>query len=115
MASEWVRRFCMALPNATEQVQWENDLVFKVCRKMFAVMPLEPAPVWLSFKCADSEFGELTDLPGVIPAAYLARAKWVSLQSEDALPAAEVKRLLRQSYDLVVAKLPRKARAALGM
>jgi predicted DNA-binding protein (MmcQ/YjbR family) len=37
------------------------------------------------------------------------------LQSEDALPAAEVKRLLRQSHDLVVPKLPRKARAALGI
>jgi len=37
----------------------------------------------------------------------LARAHWVALESEDALSAAEIKRLLGRSYDLVVAKLPK--------
>ena len=81
---------------------------------MYAVVPLEPAPVRLSFKCMPEEFGELAQLPGIIPAPYMARAHWVALESEDALPAAELKRLLRQSYELVKAKLTKKARAALG-
>lgn len=112
---EWVRRFCLAMPGATEQVQWRDDLVFKVAGKMFAVMPLEagghahPEWPWLSLKCTPEEFAELTERPGVRPAAYLARAKWISLESEEAMERAEIERLLRKSYELVVAKLPRKA------
>jgi predicted DNA-binding protein (MmcQ/YjbR family) len=113
MGVEWVRRHCLSFPHATEQVQWEDDLVFKVGGKMFAVTPLEPRGVYLSFKCTTEEFGELTDLPGIIPAPYLARAQWIALESEDALPKAEIKRLLRKSYDLVLAKLTKKSRAAL--
>jgi predicted DNA-binding protein (MmcQ/YjbR family) len=114
MAVDWVRRCCMSFPHATETVQWEDDLVFKIGGKMFAMAPLVPAKVWASFKCTPEDFAELTERPGIIPAPYLARASWISLEHEDALPAAEVKRLLKQSYELVLAKLPRKARAELG-
>jgi predicted DNA-binding protein (MmcQ/YjbR family) len=113
MGVEWVRRFCLSFPHATERVQWEDDLVFKVGGKMFAVTPLEQRGVYLSFKCTAEEFGELADLPGIIPAPYLARAQWIALEREDALPKAEVKRLLRKSYDLVFAKLTKKAQAEL--
>lgn len=101
------------VPHATEQVQWGNDLVFKVAGKMFAAAPLEPAPVFVSFKCTPEMFAELTERPGIKPAAYAARYHWVSLESEDALPVQEIKALLRQSYDLVFAKLPKKVQAAL--
>ena len=108
-----VRRFCKALPHATETVQWGNDLVFKIGGKMFAVTVLEPAKVWLSFKTTPEQFSELTERQGIIPAPYLARAHWVSLEHEEAMGAAELKRLLRQSYDLVLAGLPKKTQAAL--
>jgi predicted DNA-binding protein (MmcQ/YjbR family) len=114
MGVDWVRRYCLSFPHATEQVQWEDALVFKVGGKMFAVTRLEPRDVYLSLKCTADEFGELTNLPGIIPAPYLARAQWIALEREDALPTAEIKRLLRKSYDLVLAKLTKKARTALG-
>jgi predicted DNA-binding protein (MmcQ/YjbR family) len=113
MNVDWVREFCMSLPHATEKVQWGNDLVFKVGGKMFAVVVLEPAAVWLTFKCTPEEFAELTERPNIIPAPYVARYKWVALQTKDALRASELEECLRQSYDLVVAGLPKKARAAL--
>jgi predicted DNA-binding protein (MmcQ/YjbR family) len=113
MNVDFVRRVCRSFPYATEAVQWEDDLVFKVGGKMYAVMPLEPAPVKLSFKCSPEDFAELIERPGIIPAPYLARAHWVALESEDAIPAAELKRRLRASYDLVLAKLTKKLRAAL--
>jgi len=80
---------------------------------MFAVMNLEPGATALSFKCSLDEFQELSERPGCLPAPYLARAQWIALERLDALPAREVHRLLRQSYDLVVAKLPKKARESL--
>ena len=113
MDIEWVRKFCLSLPHTTEQVQWGSDLLFKIAGKMYAVLPLEPAHVWLSFKCTDEEFVTLVDQPGIIPAPYLARAKWVALETEHPLRSNEIKRLLRQSYDLVFAKLPKKTREGL--
>ena len=114
MDIDWLRRYCLSLPHATESVQWGNDLVFKIAGKMFAVVVLEPAKVWLSFKCSPAEFAELTERPGIIPAPYVARYHWVALETEDALTAAEIKRLIRNSYDLVFAKLPKKTRGELG-
>ena len=110
MEVEWLRKTCLAFPGVTEQIQWGNDLLFKVGGKMFAVAPLEPAPVCLSFKASPEDFAELTERLDIIPAPYLARAQWVALQTRDALPPDELARLLRQSYDMVFAKLPKKAR-----
>lgn len=81
---------------------------------MFAVMALESAPVSLSFKCSPEDYADLIERPGIIPAPYLARAHWVGLESEDALPRPELQRLLRKAYDLVLAKLPKKTRVALA-
>jgi len=114
MAVDFVRNYCKSLPHVTETVQWGNDLVFKIGGKMFALAALEPSAVWLSFKCSPDDFADLTERPGIIPAPYLARAKWVALETEDALSAADLKRYLRQSYDVVRAGLPKKAQAALG-
>ena len=114
MDIEWVRQYCLSLPHATEQVQWGDDLVFKVGGKMFAAVPLEPAPRWLGFKCTEEEFADLVERPGIIPAPYLARAHWVSLESEDALTRDEVHRLLRQAHELVFAKLPKRLQTQLG-
>jgi predicted DNA-binding protein (MmcQ/YjbR family) len=113
MDIDQLRKLCLSFPGATEQIQWENDLVFKVAGKMFAVTPLIPARVWLSLKADPEAFAELTERPGVIPAPYLARAKWIAIESAQTLPPSEVARLLRQSYDLVAAKLPRTKRDSL--
>jgi len=110
MNIEQLRKICLALPAVTEQIQWGDDLLFKVAGKMFAVASLEPARVWLSLKVSPENFAELTERPGIIPAPYLARAKWIALESSEALSPSELAPLLRASYELVVAKLPRKTR-----
>lgn len=114
MNVDWIRRNCMALPHTTETVQWGDNLVFKVGGKVYAVAALEPAAVALSFKCTAEDFAELTERPGIIQAPYFAKGQWVALQSEDALTAAELKRLLKRAYELVFAKLTKKAQAELG-
>jgi predicted DNA-binding protein (MmcQ/YjbR family) len=114
MNVDWLRELCLSFPGATEQIQWGYDLVFKVGGKMFAVTPLEPAPVYLSFKASPENFAELTERPHVIPAPYLARAQWVALETGDAVPRNELDGLLRESYELVAAKLPKKLRESLS-
>ena len=102
-----IRRFCMSLPHATENVQWGDDLVFKVGGKMFAVANLNRTQTnKVSFKCTPEKFAELTEIPGIIPAPYSARYHWVSVQTDDALRVSEMEELIRQSHEMVFAKLP---------
>jgi predicted DNA-binding protein (MmcQ/YjbR family) len=113
MDLEWLRKECLSLPHTTEHVVWEDHLVFKLGGKMYALTSFEPPGAWLALKCTDDDFAELVERPDIIPSPYLARAKWISVKTNRALVPNEVKRLLRQSYDLVWAKLPKKTRASL--
>lgn len=114
MNIDWIRDLCLSFPHTTEHIQWGDDLVFKVAGKIHAVTVLRPAKTWLCFKVSPEKFAELTERPGIIPAPYLARAKWVALETRDALPPDELALLLRESYDMVFAKLPRKIRETLA-
>jgi predicted DNA-binding protein (MmcQ/YjbR family) len=109
-----LRRVCLALPGTTEQIQWGDDLVFKVGGRMFAVAATDPgAANRLAFKCSDEGFAELVERDGVVPAPYLARAKWVSLERFDALSDKEIERRIAEAYELVFAKLTKKDQAAI--
>jgi predicted DNA-binding protein (MmcQ/YjbR family) len=115
MDIESARELCLSFPHVTEKVQWGNDLVFKIGGKMFAVVILEGASKYcLSFKCSEEKFAELIEQDGVDPAPYSARYHWVALQRFDVMSEQELKRLLRDSYDLVFEKLPKKVKAELG-
>lgn len=110
-----IRRFCLSLSHATENVQWGNDLVFKVGGKMFAVANLNRAEEnRVSFKCTPEKFAELTEMPGIIPAPYAARYFWVAVQSDDALRMSEIEDLIRQSHEMVFTKLPKKVQEKLN-
>jgi predicted DNA-binding protein (MmcQ/YjbR family) len=111
---EDVRKFCLSLPHATEGVQWDNDLLFRVGDKMFACVGLDRTPTNISFKVTPEKFDELVERADITPAPYLARYKWVMLGRLDALEEDELRRLLRESYEMVLAKLPAKARSLLG-
>jgi predicted DNA-binding protein (MmcQ/YjbR family) len=113
MNIDFIRTHCMSLPHATEQVQWGDDLIFKIAGKMFAGVPLSPAKIALSFKATPEEFAELIERPGIIPAPYSARNFWVALETHDAIPPAELKQRLTRSYELVFAKLPKRTQAEL--
>ena len=113
LSVEAVRKICLSFPNSTEQIQWGDHLLFKIGGKMFAVLSLEPAAAVLSFKVTAENFAELTERPNIVPAPYLARASWIALESRDALELTEAAQLLRNSYELVVAKLPKRVRETL--
>ena len=107
MTIETVRQICRAFPGVTEDIKWGAALAFSVGGKMFCVVNTEP-PHQMSFKCSPDTFAELVEREGMIPAPYLARAMWVQ-QTElgETLERRELEQLLRASYDLVLAKLPK--------
>jgi len=109
---DWVRKLCLSFPAATEKVTWGADLTFRINEKIFAVTVLEPAKVWLSFKCSAENFADLTERAGIIPAPYMARNQWIALETKEALQKEELRDLLRESYDMVFSKLPKKIQQA---
>jgi len=112
---EWVRRFCLSLPQVTEKVRWEHNLLFCIGEKMFCVANLEPAdsPGRIAFKCTPEKFAELVEVEGLIPAPYMARNHWVSVRDMNALRRAELEELIHHSYRLVLERLPKKTQVAL--
>lgn len=105
---------CRDLPHVTEDVKWGADLCFSIGGKMFAVFGNESTTATFSCKVAEEDFGALTGLDGIEPAAYVARYHWVSVKDPKALPASEATALLSGSYDLVRARLPKSVQATLA-
>jgi predicted DNA-binding protein (MmcQ/YjbR family) len=112
---EHIRAFCRGLPGTTEDIKWQSDLVFSVGGKMFTVVCVDP-PHTVAFKCTPETFAELVEREGIIPAPYLARAMWVQENAlGESLDRRELEHLVRTSYELVSAKLSRKAQGQLGV
>jgi predicted DNA-binding protein (MmcQ/YjbR family) len=108
-ALDSIREYCLSLPDATEGIQWEDALLFRVGGKIFAMVNLDPAVTdRISFKCDPETFAELLEREGARPAAYVGRFHWIGLRDFNVLPAAELRDLIRASYELVRAKLPKK-------
>ncbi|WFU69133.1 MULTISPECIES: MmcQ/YjbR family DNA-binding protein [unclassified Bradyrhizobium] len=107
---------CLRLPATTKVVQWEGTSVFKVGGKMFALGGGFAAGTGgYMFKVSDMAYTMLIEHGVARPAPYLARAKWVQLIGNNALPDAELTAYLAQAHALVVARLTRKSRKALGL
>lgn len=116
MDAEMLEKWVGGWPGVASSMKWEDDLVFTVADKMFCVTCVRgPKAGSLSFKVEDERFLELTGRPGFQPAPYLARAHWVYLEHPGkALSAAELRTLLRRSYELVRERLPKKTQRELA-
>ena len=106
-----VRKYCLAFPDATENLQWGDAPLLQDPWKDFA--DRWPGQSRLCFKCTAEMFAELIEREDIHPAPYVGRYNWVMLDRLDAVRNEELKDLLRQSYDMVAAKGPEgKARQA---
>ncbi len=106
-----LRKLARSLPQVTMVEQWGGE-VYKVCDKMFLLLSLEGGTLdGVVFKCPPDDFDGLTELDGITQAPYFAKRHWVRLSEASALPPAELERRIRESYALVVAKLPKTVQA----
>ena len=108
-ALDSIRDYCLSFPHATEKLQWGDALCFKVGGKMFAVLGLDD--LQLSFKCTPDAFAELIEREDIRPAPYLGRYKWVMLDRLNAVRLDELRELIRQSYEMVAAKAPKRKKS----
>jgi len=111
-----IKKFCSSMPHATADVKWAIDHVYSIGGKMFAIAcKTNSGATHLSFKVDDDRFLEYTDRPGFIPAPYMARAKWVQVADLTKVTDAELRALIKRSYQLVAAKLSKKQQREFGL
>ncbi|WP_417461452.1 MmcQ/YjbR family DNA-binding protein [Kordiimonas sp.] len=125
MTREEFDEYCKALKATTHVVQWGGASVWKVGGKIFAICSnwgsddkrsdADDAASRISFKCSDLSYQILCELEGIVPAPYLARAKWVQLQSADALSNDDLKSYIADAHGIIAAKLTKKMQAELGL
>jgi len=103
-----IREFCLSFPQAKENLQWGDDLCFKVRGKIFVMLGLDNPRI--CFKCAPEIFAELIEREDIRPAPYVGRYKWVMLDRLDAVRWDELEDLIQHSYQMVAAKTPKRRR-----
>jgi predicted DNA-binding protein (MmcQ/YjbR family) len=111
-----LRRSCLDLPGAAEDFPFRPDLsVFKVSGKVFALAPLKDAPLRVSLKCEPALAEQLRDTyPGIRPGYHLNKRHWNTVDLDGSVPDRLVLDMVEDSYDLVVAGLPKRVQAQLG-
>lgn len=115
MNIEQLQTICKSLPQVTEDIKWHNDLCFCIGGKMFCVVGLNQSPTSASFKVLEEEFEEMSTRPGLRPAPYVAKYKWVSVEDINTLTVKEWEHYTAQSYKLVRDKLSPKIKKEIGL
>jgi predicted DNA-binding protein (MmcQ/YjbR family) len=105
--------FVAHLPAVSVVRQWRDDSVAKVGDKIFALLDQDPGEVWC--KVSDMSYDILSELPGIRPAPYFARAGWVAISVECPLSGEEVEAYVVEAHRLIAARMSRKRREALGI
>jgi len=110
-----IRDHLLAFPGAVEETPFGPEvLVYKVAGKMFALLGWQNLPVTVNLKC-DPEYAiELRERHAAIePGYHMNKRHWNTLTLDSSLPDELVFELARDSYDLIVSKLPKAKRAEL--
>jgi predicted DNA-binding protein (MmcQ/YjbR family) len=105
--------FVLSLPSTTLVRQWRDDSVAKVGGRIFALLDRDPGEVWL--KVSPMSYDLLTELEGIRPAPYFARAGWVAISATSPLGGEDVEAYIAEAHRLIAARLSRKLRTELGL
>lgn len=112
MNADRLEAICSRLKGTTTDVKWGNDLCYLVGGKMYCVTGLSGS-FTASFKATPEDFSILIERDGIAPAPYVGRYHWVLVARPAALTAAEWKKYVEKSYQLVRGNLPAKLKKGL--
>ncbi|MEM6485604.1 MAG: MmcQ/YjbR family DNA-binding protein [Pseudomonadota bacterium] len=103
------------MPEAREDFPFgPNVAVMKVLDKMFATLGEEDGLPRINLKCDPDEAVMLRDIfDAVIPGYHMNKRHWNTVILDGSIPRGEIERMIENSYQLVVAGIPAKARKAL--
>jgi predicted DNA-binding protein (MmcQ/YjbR family) len=112
MNGEELKANCLALAGACEEFPFNDEVsVFKVAGKMFALCSLDDRPLQVSVKCQPDLAVQLRAAhPAIVPGYHLNKRHWNTITIDGSLPDQLVSEMIVDSYDLVVASLPKARR-----
>ncbi|EFL26498.1 conserved hypothetical protein [Streptomyces himastatinicus ATCC 53653] len=118
MTPEQLRSFCVSFNAAAEEFPFPRVpevSAFKVCGKIFALTTLDARPLTVNLKCEPEAAMRLReDHAGlIVPGWHMNKRHWNTVTVDGDLPDQLVRELIEDSYDLVVAGLPRAERLRL--
>ncbi|MBO7937760.1 MmcQ/YjbR family DNA-binding protein [Streptomyces sp. S9] len=116
MTPDELRARCLSFNEAVEEFPFRPEIsVFKVLGKMFALSSTDERPLKVNLKCDPEDAGRLrAEHPGLIaPGYHMNKRHWNTVTVDAGLPDRLVRELIEDSYDLVVAGLPRAERLRL--
>ena len=115
MNLETFREYCLAKPGAKETTPFGDDtLVFKVGDKMFALAGLDEVPARANLKCDPDRALELRDrYEEVQPGYHMSKKHWNTVELEGGIPEVGLRKMIDQSYELVVRGLSKAVRKKL--
>lgn len=113
-----VQAYCLAKPGTSEDMPFGPDnLVFRVAGKMFGIAALDANPLTMNLKATpDNVVAQREAHPlAILPGYHMDKKHWNTVVMQGMLPDLFLKRLIDDSYALVVASLPKKVQATLVM
>jgi predicted DNA-binding protein (MmcQ/YjbR family) len=115
MTRDDVLAICLGLPAAEETYPFGEEVaVIKVGGRMFALVPLSEGPGSVNLKCEPERALELREAyAGIRPGYHQNKRHWNTVDLDGSVEDEVVRGLIEDSYDLVVAALPRAVRAEL--
>lgn len=116
MHMEQLRELLLSFPGVTEEEPFGPEVVvYKVMGKIFALVDYDSVPQTMNLKCDPDRALDLRDMHEAIrPGYHMNKRHWNTLELDGTLRSALVSELVRHSYGLVVAALPRRLREKLG-
>ncbi|MFF9483698.1 MmcQ/YjbR family DNA-binding protein [Streptomyces sp. NPDC014676] len=116
MTPQELRALCLSFNAAVEEFPFNPETsVFKVGGKLFALTALDAEPLTVNLKCDPDDAIRLrTEHPDlIVPGYHMNKRHWNTVTADGTLPDRLVRELVEDSYDLVVAGLPRADRLRL--
>lgn len=115
MNIEEIRMYCLKKPGVTEGLPFgPTALVFKVMNKMFALVALESELPRINLKCDPEKAVQLREeFEGVLPGYHMNKTHWNTVVVDGSFPIENLTKWIDDSYNLIVASLPKKLRTQL--
>ncbi len=116
MTPQDLRALCLSFDAAVEDFPFNAETsVFRVLGKLFALTNLDARPLTVNLKCDPEDAVRLrAEHPGlIVPGWHMNKRHWNTVTADGELPDRLVRELVEDSYDLVVAGLPRADRLRL--
>ncbi|SEN59131.1 Predicted DNA-binding protein, MmcQ/YjbR family [bacterium A37T11] len=109
MDIEQLREYCLNKAGSTESMPFGNDtLVFKVGEKIFLLVGLDQHPIRFNVKCDPDLAPELREqYPyNILPGYHMNKKHWNTIVCNKGLPEKLSKKMIDDSYELVLKSLP---------